>query len=672
MKKAERIVAVVVAYNRAKLLAECLNALSQQTRLADEIVVINNASTDQTQTVAKKHAAVSEVITLQRNTGGAGGFAAGIARAVNHWNADFVWIMDDDTIPTSTALEELLAAYHSYPGSPALLASKAVWTDGAEHPMNRPRSRPLLAPKLAQHAQQINTISIRTASFVSIMIDARAIRAEGLPEAAYFLWNDDFEYTSRILQNRIGLYVPASVVIHKTAKFGNSSANPGARFENEVRNKIWAYRYSSGLYLVEKLLYGGKTALRWGKLLTTAPNRAELCAYAQNGLKASLRPPTPVAEIFHGTAVEEDVKAVEHTSRHNRIQACDINSQRQFYDAKSSSLARYEEDDLPHFSVLMSVYAGDDPEHFRLALRSVSIDQELSPSQIVLVQDGEVGTELAEAISEAEIISGQNITYVYLQQNSGLAAALDLGLEHCDYDIVARQDADDISLPQRFSRQIPLMKDLDILGAALTEFSDNPTNKGLTRTLPTDDKSIRAAAVLRDPFNHPTVVLRKQLVQKVGGYAGGERMEDYWLFARMLQAGARSANLPESLVLYRIGAGAYKRRGGIEMACTEMRLQHKLHSIGITNNLQYVRNVLIRLPYRLIPAWLRKALYHHAGNSFWFKKTEARTVKKILILFCPLDQNFHLRKPDAHHKHSSQAKRTIQRYSTFADLFSAF
>ena len=90
-----------------------------------------------------------------------------------------MWIMDDDTVPTKGALAGLLEAQRSYPGNPAILASKAVWTDGREHPMNRPRPRPLLDPRISRNAEAIGTIPIRTASFVSIMIDRRAIDEGG-------------------------------------------------------------------------------------------------------------------------------------------------------------------------------------------------------------------------------------------------------------------------------------------------------------------------------------------------------------------------------------------------------------------------------------------------------------------------------------------------------------
>jgi len=171
--------------------------------------------------------------------------------------------MDDDTIPTATALEALVRAAEDYPGTPALLASKAVWTDGAEHPMNRPRTRPGLPPALHRHAALAGARQIRTASFVSILLNARAVREVGLPRASYFLWNDDFEYTSRILRGRVGLYVPGSIVHHLTRALGSSDADPGERFRFEVRNKVWTFRDSEGLGAFERMAYEAATARRW-------------------------------------------------------------------------------------------------------------------------------------------------------------------------------------------------------------------------------------------------------------------------------------------------------------------------------------------------------------------------------------------------------------------------
>lgn len=591
-----RVVAVVVAWNRQDLMVQALDGLASQTRAPEAVVVIDNASTDDSRAIAKAHPVVDEVVTMPENMGGAGGFAAGIARAVNHWDADFVWIMDDDTVPTETALAALLDARDRYPGQPAILASKAVWTDGREHPMNRPRPRPLLDPKIARHAEEIGARPIRTASFVSIMIDRRAIDEDGLPIADYFLWNDDFEYTARLLRKRIGLYVPASVVVHKTKKFGDSSADPGPRFVNEVRNKLWTYLRSDGLNPLEKTLYGGKTVIRWRKTVNHSDNPEILMQYVGEGMKQGMLWPRPTTEVLAHTPVAEDVEAVDNPS--HRI------------------LAGENEP----FTVLTSVYEGDDPAQFERALRSVTRDQELKPDQVVLVQDGPVPSALQASIDSASEIAGQPVDVVRLEENEGLANALQAGLQVTKYEVIARADADDVSLPDRFAKQNPLMRGRDLIGSAIVEFEDDEAEWGMIRVLPARHQDIAETARFRDPFNHPTVVMRRSALEKAGGYQHLERMEDYWLFARMIATGARTANLEEPLVAYRVGAGAYARRGGLELFKSEVELQRNMRDIGFTTPTQHARNLVVRAGYRLIPTQMRKALYTAVGTLSWFRR----------------------------------------------------
>ena len=313
------VVAVVVAYNRQELLRRCLDSLAEQTVALTGTVVVDNASTDSSREVASTHPLGAHVVALPTNTGGAGGFAAGIARALTRFpRADWIWIMDDDTIPTATALEALVQAAEAYPGAPALLASRAVWTDGTEHPMNRPRTRPGLPPALHRHAALAGARQIRTASFVSILMDARAVREVGLPRASYFLWNDDFEYTSRILRGRVGLYVPESVVHHLTKALGSSDADPGERFRFEVRNKMWTFRDSTGLGAVERLAYEAATARRWLRATLRSADRAALWRAGRQGLREGLARPADNAEVFLGTPVQADVAAVEAAARERR------------------------------------------------------------------------------------------------------------------------------------------------------------------------------------------------------------------------------------------------------------------------------------------------------------------------------------------------------------------
>jgi glycosyltransferase involved in cell wall biosynthesis len=197
-----------------------------------------------------------------------------------------------------------------------------------------------------------------------------------------------------------------------------------------------------------------------------------------------------------------------------------------------------------------------------------------------------------------------------MEENVGLGPALDMGLESCAHEIVARMDADDVSRPDRFERQLPLVEaGADIVGSGLLEFGSAVDEVVGRRTPPTDPEEIRRVIRFRDPFNHPTVVYRKSAVLAAGGYTDMALMEDYLLFTRMVEAGARPANVADPLVYYRVGAGAYARRGGRQLLRSELALQRRFRELGITSRHEYVRNVVVRGGYRLVPEGVRKVAY---------------------------------------------------------------
>ncbi len=301
-----RVVAVVVAWNRRDLLIEVLEGLLSQTVPVTEIVVIDNASDDDSAEVARTRAPNADVLTLSHNTGGAGGFAVGAARALTDHNADWLWLMDDDTIPTPTALEELLRGAE---GERVVLAgSRVVWTDGQDHPMNTPREKPFVTRAERAAAAHAGTLAVRSSSFVSMLVRADIVRERGLPIADYFIWNDDFEFSTRILRGMRGRYVPASVVVHKTKKLGSTDVDPGERFYYEVRNKLWMLLHSRGLNPGEKVLYFGSTLRRWLRTFRRSENRAVLRTAFRRGLGDGLstRPqPNTVALARLGAQVAE-------------------------------------------------------------------------------------------------------------------------------------------------------------------------------------------------------------------------------------------------------------------------------------------------------------------------------------------------------------------------------
>jgi GT2 family glycosyltransferase len=244
--RAERICAVVVTHDRKEMLRECLSALQAQTRSADEILVVNNASEDGT---SEMLAAEFEGVTVSRldtNEGGAGGFYEGM-RSAYEGGFDWLWLMDDDTVPTPTALERLLEGRDTAAtvgAAPLALASRVLWTDGQMHPMNTPLPALRHMDSLVDAASH-GLLLIRSASCVSLLVNRRAIERFGLPIKHYFIWGDDVEFTARVLRSEPGYLVPDSVVHHKTATAYISAEGPPERFFYYLRNSIYMMRGDS-------------------------------------------------------------------------------------------------------------------------------------------------------------------------------------------------------------------------------------------------------------------------------------------------------------------------------------------------------------------------------------------------------------------------------------------
>lgn len=245
---ADPVCAVVVTHNRKELLAESLRALLGQTHAVDEILIVDNASTDGTPEMLAAHGYLQNPVVrhlrLPSNVGGAGGFHAGIKAAYEHGHT-WIWLLDDDTIPQPEALSALLIARDRFPAGerPDLLASRVLWTDGTPHPMNTCIAKRSPDPTIAL-AQRHGVESIRATSFVSMLFHRRFVDAFALPLADYFIWSDDIEYTARILRDNFGVVVSESTVVHKTPRKHSSITAEPSRFYYHVRNTCWMLLHS--------------------------------------------------------------------------------------------------------------------------------------------------------------------------------------------------------------------------------------------------------------------------------------------------------------------------------------------------------------------------------------------------------------------------------------------
>ncbi|MCB1272789.1 MAG: glycosyltransferase [Leucobacter sp.] len=262
------------------------------------------------------------------------------------------------------------------------------------------------------------------------------------------------------------------------------------------------------------------------------------------------------------------------------------------------------------FTLLLPVYAKDRPEFLRLAFESSVQGQTLAPAAAVIVQDGPVPEALAAELRALVRASPIPVEIVALPENRGLTAALTAGLAACRTEVVARMDADDVSEPERFARQWALLREgYDLVGTGMAEFEDDPRTVSAVRVPPVGAERIRDHARTHNPFNHPTMMYRVAAVEAAGGYQPFGKMEDYWLGVRLIDSGARVENIAEPLLKYRVGAGAFARRGGWAEARTEWRLQRELRRMGFVTTGEYLRNVAIKGTYRLMPAGMKRVLF---------------------------------------------------------------
>lgn len=249
------------------------------------------------------------------------------------------------------------------------------------------------------------------------------------------------------------------------------------------------------------------------------------------------------------------------------------------------------------FSVITSVYKNDKPEFIRQAFDSITIGQTLCPDEVVVVIDGPVSQEINVVIDEYTQLHPQLFNIIRLPENKGLGNALKIGLEASKYDIIARMDSDDYSPPERFAKQVAYIEshpEIDIVGGNISEFIDNVENVVGSRCVPLSHNQICDYMKVRCPFNHMTVMFKKQAVMNSGGYLDWHYNEDYYLWIRMALNNCTFANLPDILCYARVGKDMYARRGGWKYFKSEAKLQKYMFDKGLISFFRMGYNVLLR------------------------------------------------------------------------------
>lgn len=267
---------------------------------------------------------------------------------------------------------------------------------------------------------------------------------------------------------------------------------------------------------------------------------------------------------------------------------------------------------LLKFSVIMCVYYADDAGNFDIAVESI-VNQTYQPSEIVLVVDGPVGAELNGVILKWKDLYGYKFIIVRLEKNHGLGYARRVALAHTNYDIVAIMDADDISMSNRFELQLKYLlehSDISVVGGNIKEFDDLTGEKIAYRIVPEKDEDIKKFLKMRNPINNMTVMAYKSDILEVGGFKDFYLMEDYYLWARMCSAGKKFYNIQAVLVNVRSGKDMYKRRGGIKLLQSEIKMQKYMYDSNIIPLYLFVCNMFIRVVVQIIlPTNIRGVFY---------------------------------------------------------------
>lgn len=260
----ERICSVVVTYNRCDLLKICLDKIESGDFLPDQILVINNASSDGTcdfldeWASSKKKNVERKAVHLDKNCGGAGGFHAGFKIATQA-GFEWIWAMDDDTFAEAGSLKALVGSPY-FTETTGFLASVVRWKDSGLCRMNVPEIEPFLGldPVVRSGSSRGYALRLRSSSFVSMLVNTSAIRKVGLPVSEFFIWFDDVEFSSRVSREFPCYLVLSSFVVHFTP------SNDAVDFSTVSSKNIWKFKY--GIRNRSSFYVWGPGGLQLGKL----------------------------------------------------------------------------------------------------------------------------------------------------------------------------------------------------------------------------------------------------------------------------------------------------------------------------------------------------------------------------------------------------------------------
>ncbi len=236
---------------------------------------------------------------------------------------------------------------------------------------------------------------------------------------------------------------------------------------------------------------------------------------------------------------------------------------------------------LPKQAVIMSLYKNDRLEFVKLAVES-TLSQTYKEFDFYIQYDGPVRLDVDEYLSS---LTDERVKIQRREENKGLAYSLNELLQIVmpkGYEFIARMDADDISMPERFEKQLEYLKmhsEVECLGTWAIEITSDG-KEYYRKQMPQTHEECYNMFRKRDCMIHPTVMYRRSYIEKAGLYALDTYFgEDTMMWANGFAAGCKFANVPEYLFKFRLDDNFFERRRGWKHAKEIFKLRHKVNKM---------------------------------------------------------------------------------------------
>jgi glycosyltransferase involved in cell wall biosynthesis len=293
--------------------------------------------------------------------------------------------------------------------------------------------------------------------------------------------------------------------------------------------------------------------------------------------------------------------------------------------------------DTPLISVVMPVYNG---ERFLTEAIDSILNQTCRDFEFIIIDDG--STDNTSVILEQHSKKDKRITWHREDKNEGIVAALNTGLDLACGKYIARMDQDDISLPERLDKQVGYLEEhpeIGLLGGQICFLDQNGYRIPTIVSYPSDDLSIRWTALFYNPFAHPAIIFRRELVTEHALSYDPEfqKVEDYYLWSQMLRY-TSAANLDDVLLLYRMHPESMSQvnrepQRNLALKIAHQNLSEELPGLNISfEEVQQIHPAILRQPMAKADmkrrAWAAE-YYLKIWDAFYKKYSSTRQTKYL-------------------------------------------